>query len=88
MTSRMPWQSGTGNGMFAGGTQKKRQPGDGPRLPSMNALRIERGKPPDHSLVVSPMSRVTRPKNTAGSMSVFSELLWPSPKPVIVKPPA
>ena len=87
MTSRMPWQSGTGNGMFAGG-QKKRQPGDGPRLPLLNALRIERGKPPDHSLVVSPMSRVTRPKNTAGSMSVFNELLWPSPKPVIVKPPA
>lgn len=88
MTSRMPWQSGTGNGMFAGGTQKKRQPGDGPRLPSMKALRIERGKPPDHSLVVSPMSRVTRPKNTAGSTSVLMELLWPSAKPAIVKPPA
>jgi hypothetical protein len=71
----MPWQSPTGNGTLAGGTQKKRQPGESPRLPSMNALRTERGKPPDHSLVVSPMSRVTRPKNTAGSMSVFSELL-------------
>jgi len=77
MTSRMPWLSGTGNGMFAGGIQKKRQPGDAPRLPLLNALNMKRGKPPDHSLplVDSPMSRVTRPKNTAGSMSVFSELL-------------